>query len=215
MSRSSLLSVGLLITGGAVLSETAALADGHKQPKAPQYESIRKSRQAIPWLPLTVGARERSLLIQYYLGMCMTDHPTVRAHANASRIWIEVLGEVVTGSGPNSACLPVARTGRAEVRLTSGIHGRRIEGPQRAFKSGRPHSAAYRTANDGDTRLWVVPRTIGLAGADARWVLRAQGFQPLIRGSGTRVVRQKPLPNHIAPDQHGTHHGVVTLTLGS
>jgi hypothetical protein len=113
-------------------------------------------------------------------------------------------------------CLGVALARRATVELSSPLAGRRITGPDRGFAEPGNGSAAFKTVRRGDTRLWVVPRVLGLAPVDAEWVLHAQGFRTtLVDPRGREIVDQDPAAESVPTDQNGTNHGVVRLTAGS
>ena len=115
-----------------------------------------------------------------------------------------------------NATLAFAAASRLVVELSAPLDGRRINGPELAFRDGNPATAAYKTLDDRDHQtLWVVPRVLGLAPEDARRVLRAQGFSAELSGEGTRIVSQHPEPDQVAPGQHGPFHGTVTLVAGN
>jgi hypothetical protein len=153
-------------------------------------------------------------MVQYYWGGGYLNEPRLSLRESATEIQIAVALPDLTKDPHTHAILLFAASGRLEVRLASPIDGRRIVGPHRAFTSGERGSAAYRTVPDGDSMLWAVPRVLDLAPDDAVWVLRAQGFEPTVLGSGRRVRAQDPAPGEVPTDQEGTYHGAVAITAG-
>jgi hypothetical protein len=111
-------------------------------------------------------------------------------------------------------CSQFAAASRVEVGLTEPINGRRVTGPGRALADGELHAAAYHVVPNGDSTSVAVPRVVGLNADDAKWVLRAQGFEPTVVGDGKLVRAQNPAPGQVPTDQDEPNRGAVTITAG-
>lgn len=145
------------------------------------------------------GPRARSLDLAYTAGGC---DGAARAAVTETATSIRIVVRLVNRSGPGVVCPAIERCGRLRVRLRAAIDGRRVLGARRVGAwCGRP----ARTQTTPSAVL--APSLIGLAPADARAVLRADGMPVRTSGSGRRVVTQRPAPGRPT-------RGAVTLRLG-
>lgn len=122
------------------------------------------------------------------------NEPVVSVADSDSDVRIRVSLPDLTQDPSTTAVLAFAAASRAEVGLAEPINGRGVTGPGRALADGELHTAAHNTIADGDSILVAVPRVVGLYPDDAAWVLRAQGFEPIVVGGGKLIRAQTPSP---------------------
>lgn len=171
-------------------------------------------RREVDWVLLAISEDSRTLIIQYYWGGEFLNEPTVSLRESRTDVQIEVSLPDLMRDPATHAVLDFAAASRVEVVLAEPIHGRRVTGPGRALADGARHAAAYRTMPAGTSTMVAVPRVVGLCPDDAKWVLRAQGFEPRVVGSGKLIRTQDPAPGQVPPEQHGPYRGAVTITAG-
>lgn len=163
-----------------------------------------------PWVVLNVRQDRTGLLVQYYEGGCYLQPANVRVHETARAVRISIS----LPAAPEGKPCPAAGLSRKTlVELSSSLAGQAILGPDRAFTEPGYGAAAYRTVPGGDR---LVPSVLGLAPADAEWVLHAQGFRTTLSDPTERqIVAQDPAADSVAPEQNDPNHGLVRLTAGS
>jgi hypothetical protein len=171
-------------------------------------------RSEVDWALLSVGAESRSLLISYRWGGGYRNEPEVMVEETANEIRIAITLPDLTKDPRTQSIEHFAAVGRATVQLSGPVSGRRVSGPRCILADGDIGSTAYRTVAREGTLYWVVPNVVGLNPADAIWVLRLQGFQPKITGSGRTITTQSPPVETVSPDNEPEFHGTVTLVAG-
>jgi PASTA domain len=171
-------------------------------------------RREVDWVLLAVSEDRRTLVIEYYWGGEFRNEPTVLLRESRAEVQIGVSLPDLTQDPATTAIAAFAAAGRVEVQLAEPINGRRVTGPCRAFADGTRYAAAYRTIPDGDSSMVAVPPVVGLCPDDAKWVLRAQGFEPTLAGRGRLICSQDPTAGQVPPDQDGPDRGAVTVTAG-
>lgn len=180
---------------------------------------------SVPWVVLETGARARSLVIQYRAPQCFTGPGQATVRETASTVWVEVRQPVLARS---AACTDELWIPRARVPLRAPLAGRRIQGAGLDLRTGfgnQPVSLTH--PRDGFTYLLLdrkfhallpeVPRVLGLAPDQARYVLALQGFRAHLVGNGPVVIAQYPSRGQVPRDSRASCSGFagdVTLTTG-
>ena len=177
----------------------------------------RPPLRPLPWMVLSVGKDEQSLLVGYSAGGCAVRRGSPGTETQESNASIRIVvgyHRRVRRHHHRRLCPAVGETGALTVTLRDVIAGRNIIGPRRVGTTGKPNGAVYRQVSRNGVFYSVLPRVLGLSPDDARWVLVSQGFRPRTIGHGREVVREQPAPNSVPPGQHGAFHGNVSLTVG-
>jgi hypothetical protein len=165
----------------------------------------------VPWLLLSVGADDASLLVKYYTSKCRLGTPVVSTEETAENIRVSV-AVPDHDHDPAQPC-PLASIARNAVgRLQGPIGGRPIDGPLSLLADRAQRGAAIYRAASGGGKTKVVPKVIGLSLETAQLVLRSQDLVPEVTGApGGIVVAQVPEPGQRLDGSSSRTPHVVSL----
>jgi hypothetical protein len=174
-----------LLAAGAF---AVAAADPHPDPPPGEPQPPRGSRlQDEPWVVRSVSRDGRTLQIEGRGGGCGHD-PRARAVETASSVRIRVQ-QLVPADLSHIRCKAIARIDILRVELSAPIAGRELP--------GQTLGSAMTGLNP------TVPRVVGLRTEEARFSLRAQGFEVEARATGV-VLDQMPRPGAPVPGESST-----------
>jgi hypothetical protein len=177
-----------------------------------------------PWWILETGPGSRSLVIGYRGAECATQPGRAQLGETGSEVRIGVVQRVL--SHP-AACTDVLQLGRVTVALRRPLAGRVVAGERLELTTlnGRPLDLPH--PFDAVTYLLLarhfrallpeVPRVIGLASTQVRYVLALQGFRSRISGHGRQITGQDPARSRVPKDSRACCSGFagdVSLTAG-
>jgi hypothetical protein len=149
-----------------------------------------------PWRLIEVGPAERSLEIAYEFGGC--EGPgTPRAVQSRLAVAVSVPNEEPLGA---VICPAIARIGRVSIDLSGPLAGRHVQGGTRANGISGPFVSGVEEGGRGP----AVPRVVGLAPQDARFLLAGLRLRPSVSVVGAvrglaRVVSQSPAADAPVP----------------
>jgi hypothetical protein len=134
------------------------------------------------WAVLRVSPSGRVLVVQAVGGGCGHDpRAIVTERSDAVEIHVQQLAP----ADPDAICPMIARIDTMRVQLSRPIAGRPLV--RQSLRSTTPAA--------------TMPRVLGLAAADARFALRAQGLRVRADRHGT-VRAQRPRPLTLLPSKH-------------
>ena len=175
-----------------------------------------------PWWILETGPGARSLVIGYRAAECATQPGRAQLGETGSEVRISIVQRVLIHP---AACSDVLQLGRVTVALRRPLAGRVVGGErlELATLNGRPLDLAH--PFDSVTYLMLarhfrallpeVPRVIGLASSQVRYVLALQGFRSRISGHGRQIMGQDPARGRVPKDSRACCSGFagdVSLT---
>jgi hypothetical protein len=160
---------------------------------------------AAAWGLVQVGPHERSLEIRYGAGAC--ERTAVHNVQNRRMVAISISREVFGGDLPCPAILFIKTV---KIRLFRPLAGRHVEGGRRLGLT----AGGYGPTRNG-TSYPVVPRLIGLAPLDAKFLLGGLRLHAVIHVIGRtrgrpRVASQSPAAGVRDPKNTLVHINVLT-----